>query len=215
MRLFQIPVILFLLSCFAFASPARADLPRAAAAVGLAYSAVTGVAAPIDEPPPVRGVEKSAAAGVEKIYFFTASWCPHCPAARKLADQLYGRGFPVSVVDVDNRKHRELVRKYQVEGIPEFVATRDGKLIKRRKPEETTTAEDLAQVFKAAGIEPIRRAPRENKVQSANATKTVANYAADYDRPIQIFGSPSCVGGNCSPAAVLPRQPVRATRRRR
>lgn len=200
MRLFPIPVILFLLGCFAF--PARADLPRAAAAVGLAYSAVTGVAAPIDEDPPVPGSEKSAAAGQEKIYFFTADWCQYCPAARKLADQLYGRGFNISVVDCD--KHPDLVEKYYVKGIPEFVCTRDGKLIGRRQPAENTTAENLVKSFALIGFHPGEPVKWERSKTLQNGAQSTKSQNAT-----------ACVGGNCSPAGALPRQPVRATRRRR
>lgn len=58
------------------------------------------------------------------IYRFTASWCQPCKALAAMMENM-DLDLPVRIVDID--KNPELVKKYQVRGVPTLIQMRDGK----------------------------------------------------------------------------------------
>ena len=62
------------------------------------------------------------------IYRFTASWCNPC---KDLTDMLSNMQLevPIRVIDVD--KEPELVKEYQVRGVPTLIQLKEGKVASR------------------------------------------------------------------------------------
>lgn len=62
------------------------------------------------------------------IYRFTASWCNPCKALTAMLNNMKLE-VPMRVVDID--KEPDLVKEYQVRGVPTLIQLRDGKVASR------------------------------------------------------------------------------------
>ena len=62
------------------------------------------------------------------IYRFTASWCQPCKALTAMLANM-DLDFPMRVVDID--KEPELVKEYQVRGVPTLIQMKEGKPVSR------------------------------------------------------------------------------------
>lgn len=64
---------------------------------------------------------------------FWATWCAPCrasaPGVRKLAESMAGRAV---VLKVDTDKHPELASRYNVQGIPNFVVLKNGRVVSQQ-----------------------------------------------------------------------------------
>lgn len=79
------------------------------------------------------------------IYFFTADWCGPCQQMKPIAGQLHAEGHTCYSVDFDTRQ--DLVSKYGVTSVPQFVVVDGAKVI--RRVIGTTTKE------RVLGTEPV------------------------------------------------------------
>jgi len=65
---------------------------------------------------------------------FYATWCGPCkamtPAVDKLTTAMEGRATVVKI-DIDNREHREIVRRYNIVSVPTFILFRNGEVVWR------------------------------------------------------------------------------------
>lgn len=62
------------------------------------------------------------------IYRFTASWCNPCKALTAMLSNME-LDIPMRVVDID--KEPDLVKEYQVRGVPTLIQLREGKVASR------------------------------------------------------------------------------------
>ena len=62
------------------------------------------------------------------IYRFTASWCQPCKALTAMLANMTLE-HPMRVVDID--KEPELVKEFQVRGVPTLIQMKDGKPVSR------------------------------------------------------------------------------------
>ncbi len=65
---------------------------------------------------------------------FYATWCGPCkamaPAVDKLTTAMEGRATVVKI-DIDNREHSEIVRRYNIVSVPTFILFRNGEVVWR------------------------------------------------------------------------------------
>lgn len=91
--------------------------------------------------PTKRPVQKRTVKRI-KILFFTAKWCPHCPAeVIRLEEYLATSPVPweldesefahCQIVDADKRP--DLIQRYRVTGLPTIMLVDDGKEVARTK----------------------------------------------------------------------------------
>lgn len=53
------------------------------------------------------------------VVLLTASWCPRCPAARRLWESLRDRyGFPYRELDIDTREGQEAATRWAIRSVP-------------------------------------------------------------------------------------------------
>jgi thioredoxin 2 len=74
-----------------------------------------------------------ASAPVPVLVDFWAPWCPPCraaaPGVRKVAESMAGRAV---VLKVNTDQNPELASRFNVQGIPNFVVLKKGKIISRQ-----------------------------------------------------------------------------------
>ena len=56
------------------------------------------------------------------VVLLTASWCPRCPAARRLWERLRDRyGFAYRELDIDSTEGQEAAVRYRIQAVPSVV----------------------------------------------------------------------------------------------
>lgn len=74
-----------------------------------------------------------ATASVPILVDFWAPWCPPCraaaPGVNKLAESMAGRAI---VMKVDTDQHPELAARFNVQGIPNFVVLKNGRVVSQQ-----------------------------------------------------------------------------------
>jgi thioredoxin 2 len=90
------------------------------------------VAQPIDASPETFD-EIVASAKVPVLVDFWAAWCGPCrasaPAVKKVAESMSGRAI---VVKVDTDQHPDLAARFNVQGIPNFVVLKHGRVVSQQ-----------------------------------------------------------------------------------
>lgn len=105
--------------------------------------------APIDVPDRATFDELVRGARVPILIDFWAAWCGPCrmvaPEVKRVAHELAGHAL---VLKVDTERLPELAARYQVQGIPNFVVIRDGRVV--RQQAGAMRARDLARLVDGA-----------------------------------------------------------------
>lgn len=60
-----------------------------------------------------------------EVLDFTAKWCGPCQSVAPVVEKLKRQGYPIRKIDVN--EHPELVKKYRIDSIPQFVLIIEGK----------------------------------------------------------------------------------------
>ena len=105
-----------------------ADLERQVRC-GACKTFITPVAAPLDADPALFD-EVLRDAKLPILVDFWAAWCGPCrmaaPEVKRTAAEMAGHAL---VLKVDTERHPELAARYRVEGIPNFIVLKDGRLV--------------------------------------------------------------------------------------
>ena len=97
-----------------------------------------------------------------EVLDFTAKWCGPCRSVAPLVEKLKRQGYPIRKVDVE--KHPELVKKYNVQTIPQFVLVINGKERTRVRgvQSESSLKRLLAQIPHAEDVEEVEEIVAQN-----------------------------------------------------
>ncbi|MFD1672728.1 thioredoxin family protein [Agrilactobacillus yilanensis] len=77
------------------------------------------------------------------MFLFTASWCGDCRALAPSLPEIEAEHPDYDFISVDRDKFMDLAQKWQIFGIPSFVATKDGKEIGRYVNKERKTKKQV------------------------------------------------------------------------
>ena len=109
----------------------RVDAANLARAMrcGKCKTSLTPLHQPIDADPATFD-DVVAAAPLPVLVDFWAAWCGPCrvaaPEVARIASSMAGR---VVVLKVDTERHPEIAERYRVEGIPNFVVLKQGRVV--------------------------------------------------------------------------------------
>lgn len=99
----------------------------------------------------VRQLENLTDTSLEEItekgkhmFLFTASWCGDCRALAPSLPAIEAEYPDYDFIEVDRDKFMDLAQKWQIFGIPSFVAMEDGKEIGRYVNKERKTKKQVA-----------------------------------------------------------------------
>ncbi len=115
---------------------------------GSCKAALPPVSQPI-EADPQTFQEVLAGATAPVLVDFWASWCGPCrmvaPEVQRTAQQMAGQAI---VMKVDTERHPELAQRYGVQGIPNFVILRNGRVVFQQAG--AVRSEDMQQWLRQA-----------------------------------------------------------------
>jgi thioredoxin 2 len=107
---------------------AAADLIRQVRC-GACKTAIAPIAEPLDADPALFD-EVLQQTGLPVLIDFWAAWCGPCrtaaPEVKRVAHEMAGQAL---VLKVDTERHPELAARYRVEGIPNFVVLKGGRVV--------------------------------------------------------------------------------------
>ncbi len=77
----------------------------------------------------------------KQILLFSTAWCPDCIILNFYIDQVVEENSDWEFIYIDSDEHPDLARRYNIFGIPSFVALSDGEVVsdlinKESKPKD-------------------------------------------------------------------------------
>lgn len=66
---------------------------------------------------------------MNKLKYFTASWCGPCKFFKPVIKELISEGANIEILDID--ENQTLAREYQIMGVPTLVYERNGEVYAR------------------------------------------------------------------------------------
>jgi len=79
------------------------------------------------------------------IALFTADWCPDCRVIEPVLPEIETAFSNYTFVEIDRDRFIELCQKYDVFGIPSFIAFKEGKEAGRFVSKDRKTKEEIMQ----------------------------------------------------------------------
>jgi len=81
---------------------------------------------------------------MNKVLYFTASWCGPCKKMRPIVEQMINDGSPIEILDADTEL--EFIKKYNIRSVPTFILLNNDVEINRITGAKTK--EDLQKFIK-------------------------------------------------------------------